>query len=170
MAAARAVELTAGLLLGRGRFVQSSGPTRFPPNPRVTDPAVSGGNLRMSPDGPDRWTGALSIDVRNKGPVSATGVFLRVRLPKVFSSPALPSGCAASAYASGVDVECVLPTLAVGGSRRVSLPVAVANSTTPSGSYSAEVGWAIKNGAGQYAEPEGGGADNHVTGQIVATD
>lgn len=151
------------------RFVQSSGPTKFPPNPRMTDLAASGGALRMSPDGSDRWTGTLTIDVRNKGPVPATGAFLQVKLPRGFTFPSPPSGCTARTFASGVSVECVLPKLSVGASRRMSLPVAVATSTPPSGSYEAEVGWSAGEGKGRYPEPGGTTADNHVNAEIVAS-
>ncbi|HEX5740066.1 MAG TPA: hypothetical protein VFY17_00750 [Pilimelia sp.] len=51
-----------------GAFVQTGGPTRFGPNPHVTDLAVAADapSARRLPDG--TWDGSLTVRVRNAGP------------------------------------------------------------------------------------------------------
>ncbi|MGN9775179.1 hypothetical protein ACTMS0_05285 [Micromonospora sp. H33] len=157
-----------------GRFVQSGGPTAFPANPRVTDLSVSGGDVRLTPDGADTASGTLRLTVGNEGPQRATEPRLRVTLPTGFEITSLPPDCTTFVFARGTDYTCQLPTLAVGGSFGVDLPVSLRRSPLGSGKvgeWSAKVVWSPGDGEGApYPEPDGAEKDNSARGGLAVAD
>jgi hypothetical protein len=53
------------------RFVQTGGPTKFGPNPKVIDVRVTAGDLVMTETAAGSWRGTLTVKVDNLGPFAA---------------------------------------------------------------------------------------------------
>jgi uncharacterized repeat protein (TIGR01451 family) len=142
------------------RFVQSAGPTSFPPNPRVTDLSVSGGDLRLSPVETGGFAGTLTLTVRNAGPTRATAATVRLTLPSDMA-------------ASGPGLRChrddrreCQRTMAVDVGQRVTLTFQISTKRASTGAnlptdYLAGVGWE------PFLEPEGRYGDNEIKRKIV---
>jgi hypothetical protein len=95
------------------RFVQSGGPTAFPPNPKVTDLSVAGQDLRLTPVAADVLGGTLTVTIRNEGPHSAARPKVVVHLSAWLSVARPPAGCTSVRSASDLDLTCNLAELQV---------------------------------------------------------
>ncbi|MBY8873663.1 hypothetical protein K7640_17665 [Micromonospora sp. PLK6-60] len=151
------------------RFTQTGGPTSFPANPRVTDLAVSGGDVQLTAADAGQSAGTLTLVVRNKGPQRAEQPRLLLRLPKPFVVSSVPSYCAPFVSRAETSYTCQLPPLSVGAERTIELPVSAPRSSAPAGTsveYSAEFDWGVGDTPG-FPEPEGTKADNRARGNLV---
>ncbi|HEX5594827.1 MAG TPA: hypothetical protein VFX61_02230 [Micromonosporaceae bacterium] len=155
------------------RFVQSGGPSTFPPSPKITDLAIAGDNLRLSPAGEEKLTGNLALTIRNNGPQRAEKPRVVIRLPKQLAVSKLPAGCTSLPWQNGVNYVCDLAPLAVGAQTTVTLTVTADRSDMGTGSignYSAEVAWfrpSSDGGGTNYPEPEGKRGNNSIERQII---
>ncbi|WP_018221974.1 hypothetical protein [Salinispora pacifica] len=160
---------------GKG-FVQSGGPSAFPPNPRVTDLSISGGDVQFVPDGADTATGTLRLTISNQGPQRATDPYLRVDLPAKVTITSLPAKCETSKTPSGTRYRCWLPALAAGADSVVNLPLSAPQSVLggaqPS-QWDATIVWGFtgtETGDGEgwpYPEPDGAEGDNSAKGNLL---
>ncbi|NYT93574.1 hypothetical protein [Salinispora sp. H7-4] len=160
---------------GKG-FVQSGGPSAFPPNPRVTDLSISGGDVQFVPDGADTATGTLRLTIGNQGPQRATDPYLRVDLPAKVTITSLPAKCETSKTPSGTRYRCWLPALAAGADSVVNLPLSASQSVLggaqPS-QWDADIVWGFtgtETGDGKgwpYPEPDGAEGDNSAKGNLL---
>jgi hypothetical protein len=152
-----------------GRFRQAGGPSDFPPNPRITDLAVTGADLRLTPAGDERAAGTLRLTVRNDGPHPAA-VLLQVTLPKPFDVRTLPAGCTRAPSNASISVLCRLPSTAAGRTTPVELAVSVPLGrvgTGIAGRYRAEVSSPADINRAPYPEPTGRRADNSIERDLV---
>lgn len=155
------------------RFAQSGGPSSFPPNPKITDLAITGEDLRLEPSGADTLVGTLTLTIGNNGPQRATDPRVIVRMPKQPSATKLPAGCTSIPWQNGVDYLCDLAALGVKASVTLRLTVTASRSavgTGSIGSYFAEVGWFWQSpdgGGVNYPEPEGKRGNNSIERRIV---
>ncbi|MFJ6150458.1 hypothetical protein [Micromonospora profundi] len=155
-----------------GTFVQTGGPTAFPANPRITDLAVDGSELRLAPADGDKASGTLRLTVRNDGPQRAAGPRVRVALPKGFDVTSLPTTCTRFASSRGADFTCRLSALPVGGRATLELPVSVVRSqvgTGVVGTYSAEVWWSDTDEGLPYPEPVDAKKNNVIRKDVLVT-
>lgn len=160
---------------GKG-FVQSGGPSAFPPNPRVTDLSISGDDVQFVSDGADTATGTLRLTIGNQGPQRATDPYLRVDLPAKVTITSLPAKCETSKTPSGTRYRCWLPALAAGADSVVNLPLSAPQSVLggaqPS-QWDATIVWGFtgtETGDGRgwpYPEPDGAEGDNSAKGNLL---
>ncbi|MEV0153520.1 hypothetical protein AB0H57_07230 [Micromonospora sp. NPDC050686] len=151
------------------RFTQTGGPASFPPNPRVTDLSVSGGDVQLTPADAGQSAGTLTLVVRNKGPQRAEQPRLLVRLPKPFVVSSVPSYCTPFVSRAETSYTCQLSPLSAGAERTIRLPVSAPRSSAPAGTsveYSAEFDWGVGDTPG-FPEPAGTKADNRARGNLV---
>lgn len=160
---------------GKG-FVQSGGPSAFPPNPRVTDLSISGGDVQFVPDGADTATGTLRLTIGNQGPQRATDPYLRVDLPAKVTITSLPAKCETSKTPSGTRYRCWLPALAAGADSVVNLPLSASQSVLDGAQpsqWDADIVWGFtgtETGDGKgwpYPEPDGAEGDNSAKGKLL---
>lgn len=151
---------------GKG-FVQSGGPTTFPPNPRITDLSISGGDVQLSPVGSNRAEGVIQLEVANLGPGQAPEPQVQVYLPPGVTATSLPKECTASK--GGAEVTCQLAALTTTGSTTLEVPVSAKPSGLDPGStigeYSATVRSVETEGGGWY--PSAGSGDDNVTKGVL---
>lgn len=157
-------------------FVQSGGPSTFPPNPHVTDLSISGHDVQLVSDGADTASGTLSLTVSNQGPQRATDPFLTVDLPSEVTITSPPAKCDTSKTPSGTRYRCWLPALAVNADSVVDLalsaPKSVFDGAQP-GQWRAEIVWGFtgtETGDGEgwpYPEPDGAEDDNSANGNVL---
>ncbi|WP_018255010.1 hypothetical protein [Salinispora mooreana] len=160
---------------GKG-FVQSGGPSAFPPNPRVTDLSISGDDVQLVPDGADTASGTLSLTVSNQGPQRATDPYLTVVLPTEVTVTSLPTKCETSKSSYGTRYRCWLPALAAGADSVVdfslSAPQSIFDGAQP-GQWTAKIVWGFtgtETGDGEgwpYPEPDGAEDDNSANGNLL---
>lgn len=157
-------------------FVQSGGPSMFPPNPRVTDLSISGDDVQLVLDGADTASGTLSLTVSNQGPQRATDPFLTVVLPSEVTITSPPAKCKTLKSLSGTRYECWLPALAVNADSVVDLPLSAPKSIfdgAEPGQWNAKIVWGFTgtetgNGEGwPYPEPDGAEDDNSANGNVL---
>lgn len=162
---------------GKG-FVQSGGPTAFPPNPRVTDLSISGDDVRLVGDGADTASGTLRLTVSNQGPQRATDPYLTVSLPAGVTVTDVPAECTASDTRNGTRHQCWLPALAVGDNSLIELPLSATQSSLEAGQpneWNASIVWGYTGTESgdwrgwPYPEPDGAKDDNSATGRLVLT-
>jgi hypothetical protein len=111
-------------------FTQVAGPTSFPVNPKVTDLKVTSTDLTFGAPAGGLRHGTLTVTVRNAGP-SAVPVRVLVGVPAGVDLVA-QAGCGTQTFPQPVvDVTCQYGTLAVGGTRVVTLQFTAANPVTP---------------------------------------
>ncbi|WP_422772591.1 hypothetical protein ACN28C_06120 [Plantactinospora sp. WMMC1484] len=146
------------------RFVQSGGPTAFPPHPLVTDLSIGGEELRLTRGEDGAYTGTLSLTVRNAGPQRATAPELVVTLPP--ETRATGTGLRCTAYAG--KLSCVRTLAPLDAGRSVDLIFEVRTVVQEeqldldrSRDYSASIGWS------PYPESGNGYEDNTVRRRIV---
>ncbi|WP_027661552.1 hypothetical protein [Salinispora fenicalii] len=160
---------------GKG-FVQSGGPSMFPPNPRVTDLSISGDDVQLVPDGTDTASGTLRLTVSNQGPQRATDPYLTVDLPGEITITSLPAKCETSKTLSGTRYRCWLPALAVNADSVVDLPLSAPKSVfdgAQPGRWEAKIVWGYTGtdtGDGKgwpYPEPDGAEDDNSANGNVL---
>lgn len=157
-------------------FVQSGGPSTFPPNPRVTDLSISGDDVQLVPDGADTASGTLRLTVSNQGPQRATDPFLTVDLPSEVTITSPPAKCETSKTPSGTRYRCWLPALAVNADSVVDLSLSAPRSMfdgAQPASWNATVVWGFtgtETGDGEgwpYPEPDGAEDDNSANGNLL---
>lgn len=157
-------------------FYQSSGPSTFRPNPRVTDLSISGGDTRLVPDGANTASGTLRLTVRNKGPRQASDPYLTVDLPTGVTVTSLPATCETSKTPNGTRYLCWLPALAAGADTVVDLPLSAPQSALDGaqpGKWKATIVWGhtgTESGDGKgwpYPEPDGAEDDNSASGNLL---
>ncbi|WP_018217691.1 hypothetical protein [Salinispora vitiensis] len=160
---------------GKG-FVQSGGPSAFPPNPRVTDLSISGGDVQFVPDGADTASGTLRLTIGNQGPQLATDPYLTVDLPDGVTITSLPAKCETSKTPSGTRYRCWLPALAADADSVVNLPLSASQSVLDGAEpsqWDADIVWGFtgtETGDGKgwpYPEPEGAEGDNSAKGNLL---
>ncbi|NIL56460.1 hypothetical protein [Salinispora arenicola] len=152
---------------GKG-FVQSGGPTTFPPNPRITDLSISGDDVRLSPVGSNRAKGVIKLEVANLGPGQAPEPQVQVYLPRGTTAASLPKECTASD--SGTEVTCQLAALTAKGSTTLEVPVSAQPSGLAPGStigeYAARVR-SVETAGGGWFPTVGSDDDNVTTGDLI---
>jgi hypothetical protein len=111
----------------------------------------------------DRVTGALTLTVRNRGPVPAASPTVTVDLPQQFTMTG-PAGCRSVPAPGATRLRCDLTRLAVGSSRTLTIQVSAARTdvgTGTVGQYLASVRW------DSYPETGNGTTDNSTAHSIV---
>lgn len=163
------------------RFVQTGGPTAFPPNPKVTDLSVAGQVLRMgcqpasstctTAAATGRQSGTLTLTVRNNGPFPAAQPRVDISLWTQLTVTRVSSGCSTPASSTGRYVTCKLGELKVGSEVElvisVAAPACICSGTV--GTYRASVTSTSDYNGPAYPEPDGKGADNSIERDVVVS-
>jgi hypothetical protein len=146
------------------RFVQTGGPTKFGPNPNVTDLRVRADALVMNQQADGSWQGTLTITITNAGP-SRVPASLIVQPPGGLDRAGTGAGWARCQRASmtfgpatSPGWECDGGTIKVGAS--VTLRLAFVSQVRPSGSFDI---WVLHEGSQSEAYPDKHQDDNHAS-------
>jgi hypothetical protein len=100
-------------------FIQSGGPTKFPPNPKVVDLSVTTTKLAFGAPSGGRRTGTLTATVHNGGTGTAP-LSVILQLPK-FVEFVPHAGCTATPDNYHLNVACTLAPIVGGAARGLTL-------------------------------------------------
>lgn len=149
------------------RFTQTGGPTKFGPNPKITDLKVDAGDVLMKKQADGTWRGKVTITIRNAGPFPAQGVDVNLEGSRLKAAGdgwtgwiGVPDG-SDEFYARGL-----LDGLAPGASRTLTLDFT--STRDPAGTLTIRVGHAMEGDTGERGYPDRN-ADDNMTKAAIRT-
>jgi hypothetical protein len=103
------------------RFIQTGGPTKFGPNPKVTNLVVAPGRLTMTKQSDGSWAGTLRVTIRNATAFTTPGkVEFWLRVDPGWQAQA---GQQCRFERNAWPLYCTLPGLAAGADRVLTIAV-----------------------------------------------
>jgi hypothetical protein len=141
------------------RFTQTGGPTKFGPNPKITDLRVDSGDLVMTRQADGTWRGKVTFTVRNAGPFPAHVVDVNVSGGRLRATGDGWTGWTGTFDGSGdFYARWRLGDLAPGASRTIALDLT--STTGPAGTLTIGVGHTMAGDTGERGYPDKNQDDN----------